>query len=239
MAIITRAHDYRAGNTSLRATVAWDSSRQGRRPGVLVAHTWRGHSDFEDNKACELARLGYVGFAIDLYGKGKLGSSPEENAALMQPLLDDRSELQQRMRVALQNLRDLPEVDAQRTAGIGFCFGGLCVLDLARCGADLRGIVSFHGLLDPPGNPVDTPVSAKVLVLHGWDDPMATPDAVLSLASELSASRADWQLCAYGNTAHAFTNPLANDRAAGLVYSAPAERRAWRSMAMFLDECFE
>jgi dienelactone hydrolase len=205
---------------------------------VLVAHAWGGRSDYEDGKADGLAELGYAALTLDLYGKGVRGSSPEENGALMQPFLVDREMLQKRLLISLNELREQPEVDATRVAAIGFCFGGLCVLDIARTGEKLAGVTSFHGLLGAPGNTTGNSISARVLVLHGWDDPMATPADVDSLAAELSAMGADWQLHAYGNTMHAFTNPAANDRDMGTVYDATADRRSWQAMTNFLDELF-
>jgi dienelactone hydrolase len=206
---------------------------------VLVSHAWGGRSANEDGRADKLAELGYTALALDLYGKGNRGSGPDENAALMQPFLDDRALLQRRMGVALETLRAQPEVDAGNVAAIGYCFGGLCVLDLARTGADLAGVVSFHGLLAPPGNTTGNQVKARILALHGWDDPMATPDSVVALAKELSAMGADWQLHAYGNIMHAFTNPAADDPDMGTVYDAAADRRSWQAMTNFLDELFD
>ncbi|MGB5247088.1 MAG: dienelactone hydrolase family protein [Woeseia sp.] len=239
MTLQTRHLDYHEGDATLRATVAWDDSIAVQQPGVLVAHAWRGRSEFEDKKALALASLGYVGFALDVYGRGQLGTNPTENAKLMQPFMDDRALLQRRLQAALAALRAVPEVDDQRVAGIGFCFGGLCMLDLARSGADLAGVVSFHGLLSKPATPAAADIRARILLLHGWDDPMATPDEVLALSRELSSAGADWQLHAYGKTLHAFTNPLANDPANGLQYRPRAERRAWCSMQNFLAEIFE
>ncbi len=215
-----------------------DDATRAPRPGILVSHAWGGRSAFEDGKADALATLGYTAFALDLYGQGRRGHNPEENAALMQPFLDDRPMLQRRMHAALAALRDQPDVDAGRIAAIGFCFGGLCVLDLARSGADVAGVVSLHGLFAAPGNTTGNRIRAKVLALHGWDDPMATPDAVTSLAAELTSMGADWQLHAYGNTMHAFTNPAASDRERGTVYDAKADRRAWQALTAFLDELF-
>ncbi len=218
--------------------LAWDDAVEGPRPGVLVSHAWGGRSDFEDGKANALAELGYAAFALDLYGKGVRGSGPEENAALMQPFLEDRAMLQQRMLASVDTMREQDPVDGSKLAAIGFCFGGLCVLDLARTGADLAGVVSFHGLFAAPGNTKGNTIQAKVLALHGWDDPMATPENVLALSKELTAMGADWQLHAYGNTMHAFTNPEANDRQMGTVYDASADRRSFRSMQNFLEEIF-
>jgi dienelactone hydrolase len=238
MSLQHRLIEYRDGDAVLEGRLAWDDEVAGPRPGVLVSHAWSGRSPFEDGKAEALARLGYVAFALDLYGKGVRGTSPEENAALMRPFLDDRAMLQQRLGLALEALREQPEVDGGRVAAIGFCFGGLCVLDMARSGAQLSGVVSFHGLLSPPGNTDGNRTQARVLVLHGWDDPMATPDAVLGLAKEMTALGTDWQLHAYGNTQHAFTNPAANDSERGTVYDEVADRRSWQAMTNFLDELF-
>jgi dienelactone hydrolase len=233
-----RLVDYTDGDSVFEGRIVWDDSFPGPRPGVLVAHAWGGRSDYEDGKADGLARLGYAAFALDLYGKGVRGSSPEENGALMQPFLDDREMLQQRLLVSLATLREQPEVEEGRTAAVGFCFGGLSVLDIARTGEDIAGVVSIHGLFGAPGNTSGNAVKAKVLALHGWDDPMATPDDVNSLAAELSAMGADWQLHAYGNTMHAFTNPAADNPDMGTVYDATADRRSWQATTNFLEEIF-
>ncbi len=238
MSIETRTVEYEHDGTILEGLFAWDTVVSGARPGVLVSHAWAGRGDFENDKAKQLAGLGYSALALDLYGKGVRGSGPEENAGLMQPFLDNRQMLQQRLLVALTTLRAQPEVDAGRTAAIGFCFGGLCVLDIARTGEDIAGVVSFHGLFGAPGNTEGNRIKAKVLALHGWDDPMATPEQAIGLASELTSMGADWQLHAYGNTLHAFTNPEAKDREFGTVYDSNADRRSWLAMQDFLGELF-
>lgn len=238
MALRNRIIDYVDGDVVLEGRLAWDDRVSGPRPGVLVSHAWSGRSAAEDGKADRLAEHGYAALALDVYGKGRRGASPAENAALMQPFVDDRAMLQRRMQAALATLSAQPEVDAGRVAAIGFCFGGLCVLDLARSGASLAGVVSFHGLLSAPGNTDGNRVNAKILVLHGWDDPMATPGSVLALAEELTALGADWQLHAYGNTLHAFSNPAANNPGLGTVYNADADRRSWIAMRNFLEELF-
>jgi dienelactone hydrolase len=238
MMIQTRTVDYRDGEQDLQGILCVDNAAAGKRPGVLVAHTWRGRSSFEEEKARQLAGLGYAGFALDLFGKGVLGNSVEQNQALMKPFMDDRILLQRRMQLALEQIRSQHDVDETRIAAIGFCFGGLCVLDLARSGADVNGVVSFHGLLTAPGNAEGNRVSAKVLVLHGWDDPMAPPEHLLKIAHELTTAAADWQIHAYGNTMHAFTNPAACKPDSGTVYQADADRRSWQSMQAFLGEIF-
>ena len=167
MALQTRQIEYNDGNKVLEARMAWDDAWHAPRPGVMVSHAWRGRSDFENDKAASMTPLGYVGFALDMYGKGILGSNPKENSELMQPLLDDRETLQRRMQLALAEMRKQPEVDPSRVAAFGFCFGGLCVLDLARTGADINGVVSLHGLFSSPGNTSGNTIGAKVLALHG------------------------------------------------------------------------
>ncbi len=233
-----RTIDYEHAGEQLEGFFAVDSTASGPRPGVLVSHAWAGRSEFECDRARDLAGLGYAGFALDLYGKGVLGTDPEENAALMQPFLDDRPFLQSRLIAALDTLRRLAEVDSNKIAAIGYCFGGLCVLDLARIGSDIAGVASFHGLFIPPDNTTGTVIKAKVLALHGQDDPMVPVEAVNALEQELTDAEADWQIHVYGNTSHAFTNPLANDPEMGLQYSELVSKRAWRTLENYLEELF-
>ena len=237
MAIETRSIDYEIDGKTFEGVLAVDNSVSGPKPGVLVSHSWAGRSDLEVEKAKKLAELGYAGFALDLFGKGVLGTSKEENQKLIEPFVGDRPMLQGRLTKIAGLLREQPEVDAANVAAIGFCFGGLCVLDMARSGADLKGVVSFHGLLGAPGNTVDK-ITAKILALHGWDDPMAPPSDVEALGKELNAAAADWQLHAYGGVLHAFTNPAANDPDFGAVYDASADTRSWTAMKNFLSEIF-
>ncbi len=236
MTIQQRDVDYSHDGVALRGTLVWDDAQTSPAPAVAVSHAWGGRSDFEVGKARALAEAGYVGFAIDMYGAGVLGSGPEENAALMTPLMEDRPLLQARIARAIEVLREQPEVDAGRVAAMGYCFGGLCVLDLARSGSDVKGVVSMHGLFVPPEPATGSTISAKVLCLHGYDDPMVPPEAVTALGSELSAAGADWQIHAYGNTLHAFTNPAANSPDMGTVYNADADRRSSQALQNFLAE---
>lgn len=238
MAIEEKLVEYEIDGEVYEAFMAWDGEQEGPRPGVLVAHAWAGRTEFENDKARWLARQGYVGLALDVYGKGVRGASTEENSALMAPLVEDRPLLQGRLAVALATLREQPEVDGSRCAAMGFCFGGLCVLDIARTGADIAGVISVHGLFMPPPNTGGIDITAKVLCLHGYDDPMAQPQSLLDLATEMSTAGADWQVHAYGGTMHAFTNPQANDPDFGTVYSETASARAHIAIGNFLSELF-
>ena len=238
MTIQTQQIQYEDNGVILEGHVAWDDVSNKPKPGILVSHAWVGRTDFENEKAQNLAKQGYVGFALDLYGRGIVGSDPTENAALMQPFLDDRRLLQKRMLLAVDQLKKLDQTNQDRIAAIGFCFGGLAVLDLARTGASVSGVVSFHGLLGSPNNTYDNKITAKILLQHGWLDPLATPEQVLEFAKEMSKMDADWQLNAYGGAMHAFTNPRANDPSNGMKYDKVVEKRSWESMSSFLDEIF-
>lgn len=234
----TEHHDYRDGDVTCEAFIAAPAATGPKRPGVLVAHAWAGQDEFARHKARMLADLGYVGFAIDVYGKGRRGNSVEENSRLMTPFVEDRALLRRRLLAAVSAAAAHPLIDASRLAAIGFCFGGLCALDLARAGAPgLRGVVSFHGLLGAPNLGPQGPIAAKVLVLHPYDDPMAPPESVDAFVKECNGARADWQVHMYGGTLHGFTNPEANDRERGIVHNPTAARRAFLAMEHHLKEC--
>jgi len=229
---LTYSHD----GTSLKGWAAFDDKRGIKRPAVIVAHAWAGRDEFACKKAEDLAKLGYVGFALDMYGDARQGKDKEENGQLMQPFLVDRAMLKGRIQAAVDFIKKHPSVAGDRVAAIGFCFGGLCVLDLARSGSNVRGVISFHGLLSAPENLPNADISAKVLALHGYDDPMATPENLTAFAKEMTDSKADWEVHAYGNTMHAFTNPAANDPDFGTVYREAADKRSWKAMKAFLAE---
>jgi dienelactone hydrolase len=238
MAIVSNTISYMDGDVVLEAFFAFDDAISERRPAVLISHTWAGRDEFVADKAKKMAELGYVGFALDMYGKGVLGTSPEQNMALMQPFMNDRAMLQQRIKAALLAVKLLPWVDDSKIAAIGFCFGGLCVLDLARTGVDIKGVVSFHGLFNPADNLKKPAIKAKVLALHGYDDPMNKPEQLIEFQNEMTQAGADWQVHSYGHTLHAFTNPVANNPDFGTVYNATADKRSWQTMQNFFAEIF-
>ena len=232
--------DYLDGDVQLEAYVTWDDSVSGKRPGVMVGHDWTGRRDFATRKADEMAAIGYVGFAIDMYGKGVFGADGdvEGNSALMGPLAADRAALRARMQAALETIKGLDVVDSSRVGAMGYCFGGMCVLELARAGADVEGVISIHGIFTP-GDVPNADITAKILCLHGQDDPMVPPEQVLHFENEMTAAGADWQMHAYGGTMHAFTNPDANDPDFGAVFNPAADRRATQSIHNFWSEIFE
>lgn len=234
-----RAIDYEHGGVRL-CGVAFvpEGAKSLKLPGILVAHDWRGRHAFAIEEAKKLAGFGFVTLALDMYGGGKVGAELSEYVALMQPLAEDRALLMGRISAALDALKAIPEVDIARTGAIGFCFGGKCVLDLARSGAEVRGVVSLHGLLDPPPAAICKPAHARVLVLHGFRDPMAPPEQLIALGHELAGLGADFQLLAYGRAAHAFANPIANQPARGAVYDELTRDRAYRLMHDFFLELF-
>lgn len=232
----SRLIDYSCGNVTLQGYFSCPDTGGAPRPAVLVCHAWGGRDAFSEARADELAAMGYAALALDVYGKGVQGSSVEENQALMAPFLEDRARLRAHLLAALDTVRAQPEVDSSRVAAVGYCFGGLCVLDMARSGADLRGVVSFHGLLHPPEGLATEGIHSRVLVLHGHDDPMVPPEQVLAFEQEMTAANVDWQLHAYGGTCHSFTNPDANSPEMGAAYNPAAARRSWRSMQDFLAE---
>ncbi|WP_053239006.1 dienelactone hydrolase family protein [Sandaracinus amylolyticus] len=227
--------EYTHGGVTFESHLAFPTG-PGPHGAILVAPTWRGQSDFERAKAERIAsELGLAGAAIDVYGKGILGTNAIECGKLNTPLRRDRGLLRGRKLAALDALRAHPRVDASRLGAIGFCFGGLCVLDLARAGADLRAVISFHGVLDAPEGLEVGPIRAKILALHGHDDPLATPEQLLAFETEMTKLGADWEVHTYGATTHAFTNPTANDPAR-TMYSERADRRSWIAMRAFLEE---
>ena len=208
-----------------------------RRPAVLIFPTVMGVSDLELGFARELVHLGYTGFVAELFGKQFRGAPRDAMMAEMTRLKSDRAGLQRLLTAVLDQVRGLDAVEPDGIVASGYCFGGLCALDLARSGADIRGAAAFHGLFDPPGLDPQ-PIRAKVIAFHGWDDPMAPPDKVAALARELTDAGADWQIHAFGHAKHGFTNPTADGTIAGVEHNRLAADRSWTGFVNFLEEIF-
>ena len=238
MQITTKPVEYKDGKQNCVGFMAWDESQADAKPCVMVNHAWSGLDGFAQDKAVQLAAMGYVGFCLDNYGDGVLPETTDEKAALMTPLKEDRKTLLKRLKAGMKAAQALPEVDAKAMAVLGFCFGGLCSLDMARAGLDLKAAISFHGLLDAPDLPKKK-IKAKVLVAHGWDDPMASPESVVALGQELAAAKCDWQLLAFGQTTHAFMVPGVDSGDGTLKHNADSERRAWTATQDLLMQTFE
>ncbi|NWK95323.1 carboxymethylenebutenolidase [Sphingobium lactosutens] len=216
----------------------FDESDIGTRPGILLFPNVLGTKEADFIRAEMVAALGYVVLVVDMFGQGKRTTRADpDSARYMNALNADRMILRDRVNAAHTLLKGLDGVDPARTAAIGFCFGGRCVLDLARSGADIAGGVSFHGVYQAPPFP-NAAITAKLLICHGWDDPIAPPDATVALAKELTEAGCDWQIHAYGATGHAFTDESVNMPEKGLAYSADADRRSFRAMVDFLGELF-
>lgn len=234
---------YMLDGKEYRLHVVYDKQRQTAMPCVLVAHAWRGQDDFARDKAAKLAELGYVGVALDIYGGACTAQTNEEAAELMMPLFFDRYELQKRMKAAFTTAKSLPLVESKAIGGIGFCFGGLAIIELLRSGADVRGVVSFHAVLgnEKEGKkaktvPIAKGIQGSLLMLHGADDPLVTSEDIEHTQHEFEEAGVDWQMHIYGHTLHAFSVPQANDYPLGLVYNPRAEKRSWQSMKNFFSE---
>lgn len=218
------------------AMAVGDGGVTGPQPGVLLIPNVLGTKEADFAMAEKVAALGYLVLVGDVYGQGKRTTRADPDMGrYMMELNADRALLKARLLRSLEVLRELPGIDAARVAAIGYCFGGKCVLDLARCGADIRGGVSFHGVYDPPPFP-NVAITTKLLICHGWDDPIAPPEAMVGLGQELTQAGCDWQIHAYGRTGHAFTDHDAKMPERGMAYQPDADRRSFKAMADFLEE---
>jgi len=231
--------DYRDGDTALEGLLCYDDAVKVARPGVLVVHDWMGISD-ETRRRCEmLVAEGYVAFAADVYGKGVRPANTQEAGQLAGKYKGDRALYRRRLAAGLDVLKRQGRVDPLRLAAIGYCFGGTGVLELARSGAEVRGVVSFHGGLDSPRPEDGKAIRCKVLVLHGADDPYVPAADLAAFQDELRKAGVDWQMVSYGGAVHAFTNPGAgSDNSKGAAYNALADRRSWAAMKEFFAEVF-
>ncbi|HEY1684417.1 MAG TPA: dienelactone hydrolase family protein [Tepidisphaeraceae bacterium] len=232
--------NYTDGNTQCKGVLAYDDAQQGTRPGILIAPEWWGLTQYPQDRAKQLARMGYVAFVADIYGNGQTTEDPQAAGALATPFLQDRAMMRQRITAALEQLKKQSNVDGNRIAAIGYCFGGTAVLELARSGADISGVVTFHGNLSNPNPGDDRNIKCKVLVQTGADDPMVTQKSVNAFEQEMRQTDVDWYLISYAKAVHAFTNPAADaHHMPGVAYNEKADKRSWQCMMDFFGEIFK
>lgn len=235
-ALVKKTVDYKEGSTPLEGYLVYDDSAKGPRPGVLVVHNWLGITDETKSKADALAALGYIAFAADIYGKG-VRPTRDEAGSVAGKYKGDRALLRQRVNAGLQQLAGMAHVDKKRLAAIGYCFGGTTAIELARSGADVKSIVSFHGGLDSPTPADGKNIKAKVLVLAGADDPFQKPEDFAAFQAEMRNSKVDWQIVEYGGAVHSFTEKGAgDDNSKGAAYNEKADHRSWQAMKDFFKE---
>ena len=238
-AIHTENVEYKHGDDVMEGYLAYDDAVTGTRPGVLIVHQWMGLTPYEKKRAEQLAELGYIAFAIDMYGKGIRPANREEAAAQAGKIGGDYLLQRSRAQAGLDVLKKHELTDTSRVAAIGYCFGGKTVLELARSGADIAGVVSFHGTLNTSAPAQPGAIKAKVLVLHGHDDPHVTPDGVLAFQKEMTDAGADWYMTIYGGAVHSFTQKEAgDDPSTGSAYNKKADKRSWKAMKSFFKEIF-
>jgi len=240
-AIKTEAVTYREGQAEAHSFIVYDDSLSGRQPGVLVVPEWWGLNDYPRMRAKMLAQLGYVAMAVDIYGDGKVTADPKQAGQWADALeAGDRAELRTRIAAALARLKSDPRVDPTKTAAIGYCFGGSTVLELARSGAEVNGVVSFHGHYDTADPAKPGEVKARILACHGADDPFQSPAQIEAFQDEMRKARADWQFNVYSGAKHSFTNPDAGKyHVAALAYNEKADHRSWQAMKDFFREVFK
>lgn len=238
-AIHTETVEYKQGDATLEGVLVYDDAIQGKRPSILVVHQWLGLTDYEKRRATMLAQLGYVAFCADIYGKDSRPKNVQEAGALAGKYKTDRTLLRARVKAGLGELKKNNLVDSKRVAAIGYCFGGTTVIELARSGADLNGVVSFHGGLDSPTPADGKNIKCKVLALAGADDPFQKPDDLTAFESEMRVNKVDWQIVFYGNAVHAFTQPDPGFVNAGAKYNEKADKRSWEAMKDFFAEIFK
>ncbi len=237
--IVTKTIDYKQGDTTLEGYLAYDDAVSGIRPGVLVVHQWLGLTDYEKHRAEMLAQLGYVAFCADIYGKDNRPNGVGEAGPLATKFKSDRTLLRARVNAGLDALKQNELVDAKHIAAIGYCFGGTTVLELARSGADIAGVVSFHGGLDSPTPADGKNIKCPVLVCHGADDPFEKPEDLTAFEQEMRDAKVDWRLIMYGGAVHAFTQPNPGFVNAGAKYNERADKRSWADMKSFFAEIFQ
>jgi dienelactone hydrolase len=238
-ALQTKIVEYKQGDTTLEGVLVYDDAVKTKRPGVLIVHQWLGVTDYEKKRSEMLAQLGYVAFCADIYGKGVRPQNTAAAGVEAGKYKSDRALLRARVNAGLDAFKKSELVDARQIAAIGYCFGGTTVIELARSGADVSGVVSFHGGLDSPTPADGKNIKCKVLACHGADDPFVPAKDLTAFESEMRDAKVDWQLIAYGGAVHSFTQPMAgNDNSKGAAYNERADKRSWEDLKQFLTELF-
>ncbi len=238
--VVTEELTFAVGDTTLHAYIAYDDAQTGERPGVMVVHEWWGLNDYAKRRARQLAELGYVAMAVDMYGDGKVAQSRQEAGELAGQVRGNTTLMRERAQAGLAVLKNHKLVDAKRVVAMGYCFGGTVVLELAYSGADLAGVVSFHGGITAPTPEEAKNIKARVLVLHGAEDPFVSPESIHTFIERMTEGEVDWQFIAYGGAVHTFTNPEAgNNKASGAAYNEAADKRSWEHMKTFFAEILE
>lgn len=243
-AVKSKPLEYEAGGTKLQGFVAWDDAMKGKRPGVLVVHEWWGHNEHARNQAKRFAKAGYVAFALDMYGKGKVAKHPEDAKAFMQEATKDAETVRARFDAALAQLKKQPQVDPEKIAVVGYCMGGTIALQMARAGEDLDAVATFHAGLAPAGEPAKAgAVKARILVNTGADDQMVPPAQVQAFEKEMTDAGAKFRVITYPGAKHSFTNPAADKVSAemggALAYDKSADEKSWKNTIAFFSEVFK
>lgn len=238
--IKTEEVTYSANGVELKGYIAYDSAVEGERPGIIVVHEWWGHNDYARSRAEDLAKLGYTGFAIDMYGEGKNTEHPADAEKFMMEVFNNMEKGEARFNAALELLRQHPTVDSEKIGAIGYCFGGAVVLHMARIGADLDGVASFHGNLASMHKPEPGSIEAEILVAHGAEDKMVTQEQVDAFKKEMEEAEADYEIIVYEGASHSFTNPAADKFSDDLplAYNQEADKKSWEDMKQFFKEVF-
>jgi dienelactone hydrolase len=232
--------EYKDGDTVLEGYLSYDDSTQDLRPAVLVCPEWWGLDDYPKHRADQLAKMGYVAFVADIYGKGVTTQDPSQAGALATPFMTNRKMMRDRAFAALNTLLNQKYVDKTRVAAIGYCFGGTCALELARAGAPLVGVVSFHGNLSRTADEGSDNINCKILICHGGADPLVPPKVLAAFEAEMIDVKANYQINIYSGAQHAFTNPAADSHhIPGIGYNEQADKRSWAGMKDFFEEIFK
>lgn len=232
---------YSVDGKNFNGYVTYDSKQQGKRPAVLVVHEWWGLNDYSRSRAKQLAQLGYIAMAVDMYGDGKTGDDPKTAMELATPFYKDATLAKTRLDAAINKLKTFPQTDASKMAAIGYCYGGFVVLNAAKLGVDLKGVVSFHGGLS--GVPVNKDLlKAKILVCHGEADQFVNPE-VAAFKKSMDSAGVDYTFKSYPNAKHAFTNPGATELGKKfnmpIEYNAVADAASWNDMKAFFVKIFQ